>query len=114
MDTKFFCTLKNFKFHKHENLLESFHPQREGVVMNLCSVLHRLDFIGEELAENTSHCPFKIDGNLADLMSKRKHLLIGHYPYRQLILHPTTDNRTCIDHIYTNAPKMGKHVFSTT
>ena len=28
--------------------------------------------IGDKLAENTPHYPFKIDGNLADLMSNRK------------------------------------------
>ena len=31
-------------------------------------------------------------------------LFIRDYNYRQLISHYTTDNRTCIDHIYTNLP----------
>lgn len=30
--------------------------------------------IGKELAKNTPHCPFKINGYLADIMSNRKQL----------------------------------------
>ena len=37
-------------------------------------------------------------------------LFIRDYQYRQLISHYTTDNRTCIDHIYTNLPD--QHVTS--
>ena len=37
-------------------------------------------------------------------------LFIRDYNYRQLISHYTTDNRTCIDHIYTNLPD--QHVTS--
>ena len=71
----------------------------------------------------TLHCSdFKVfigDFNVNWLNEKEKirlyNLFIRHYSYRQLVSCYTTDNRTTIDHIYTNLPEnqVNVHILET-